>query len=263
MEFSQHGHAGELTAYRWHNGDEPTWIAVLVHGYGEHLGRYQWVAGRLAEHGAAVYGVDHQGHGKSSGDRAVIDDFDAVVGDVRSLVQTARAEHPGLPVVLIGHSMGGMIAARYLQLHPDDIAAAALTGPVLGSWPVLDQLRGVDDIPDLPIDPDTLSRDPEIGRAYAEDPLVYHGPFKRPMLDALQTSLDRINDGGRLRVPTIWLHGADDQLVPIEATRAGWEQIAPDDSESRTYPDARHEILNETNRDEVLADLLAFTDAHR
>src|SRR5690625_7359025 len=89
------------------------WIAVLCHGYGEHIGRYDWVARTLNEAGAAVYGADHAGHGRSAGPRVLIADFEPVVEDLHRVVEYARTRHPGLPTLLIGHSMGGMIAARY------------------------------------------------------------------------------------------------------------------------------------------------------
>jgi alpha-beta hydrolase superfamily lysophospholipase len=126
---------------------------------------------------------------------------------------------------------------------------------------VLPELLAHEQIPDAPIDPDTLSRDPAVGKAYAEDPLVWHGPFKRPTLEGLSRALETITAAGRLgAVPTLWLHGEDDLLVPIEATRTGVERLKGSDFREKTYPGARHEILNETNAEEVLADVTAFVD---
>ncbi|WP_338749273.1 alpha/beta hydrolase [Janibacter alittae] len=251
------GHAGLLIGSRWSPPADPTWVAVIAHGYGEHIGRYQWVADRLTSDGAVVYAHDHVGHGRSAGERVLIEDFEPVVDDLHLLVQRAHEENPGLPLVLIGHSMGGMIAARYTQRHADCLAATVLSGPVLGSWEPT-ALADLDEIPPTPIDPTTLSRDETVGSDYQVDELVWHGDFKRPTLHALRSALDAITEGGRLTVPTIWLHGADDQLVPIGPSRAGWEQIAPEGAPAKAYPGARHEIFNETNREEVLDDVLAF-----
>ncbi len=251
------GHDGLLIGSMWSPPGEPTWVAVLVHGYGEHVGRYAWVADRLTADGAVVYAHDHIGHGRSEGERVLVEDFEPVVDDLHLLVLRAREENPGLPVVLIAHSMGGMIGARYTQRHPEELTATVLSGPVLGSWEPT-RLADLDEIPPTPIDPSALSRDEEVGEAYEQDELVWHGDFKRPTLKALAAELDTISAGGRLTVPTIWLHGEDDTVVPIGPTREGWEQIAAKDSSSRTYPGARHEIFNETNRDEVLGDVLAF-----
>ena len=255
------GHAGLLIGSRWSPPGDPTWVAVLVHGYGEHIGRYQWVADQLTADGAVVYGHDHVGHGRSEGERVLIEDFTDVVDDLDLLVRRAREENADLPVVLIGHSMGGMIAARYTQRHGDQLTATVLSGPVLGSWAPT-ELAHLDEIPSTPIDPSTLSRDESVGAAYEQDELVWHGDFKRPTLLALEEYLQTIDQARRLGVPALWLHGADDQLVPIEPTQEGWWRIAAPDSESRTYPGARHEIFNETNREEVIADVLAFVHRH-
>jgi alpha-beta hydrolase superfamily lysophospholipase len=261
-EFEIDGHAGRLVARRWEATD-PTYVVLLCHGYGEHVGRYEHVATRFAEDGAAVYAVDHLGHGRSDGERVLIEDFEGVVDDVRRLDHAARAEHPLLPVVLVGHSMGGMIGARYAQRFGADLACVVLSGPVIGRWDAVTALLAAEEIPDVPIDPDTLSRDPSVGRAYVADPLVWHGAFKRPTLEALQAMIDAINSGGAVEAtPVLWLHGEDDQLVPIEASRQGWAAIAGARCEQKSYPGARHEIFNETNQDEVLADALAFIHRH-
>lgn len=262
IDIETDGHAGFLLGSMWTPPGEPTWVAVLVHGYGEHIGRYQWVADRLTADGAVVYGHDHPGHGRSLGDRVLVEDFERLVDDVDVLVRRAHEEHPDLPVVLVGHSMGGMIAARYVQRHPDLLTAAVLSAPVLGSWPPVTDLLAAETIPQDPIDPSTLSREEDVGEAYARDELVWHRGFKRPTLEAFVTMLESINDGGHVTVPTIWLHGEGDPLVPMTSTREGWERIRAADSEQKSYPGARHEIFNETNREEVLDDVLTFVHAH-
>jgi len=261
-EFGIDGHAGHLVARRW-EAAAPTYVALLCHGYGEHIGRYEEVASRLAGDGAAVYGIDHVGHGRSDGDRVLVEDFEGVVDDVRRLERTARAENPDLPVVLIGHSMGGMIGARYAQRYGADLACVVLSGPVIGRWDAVTALLAAEEIPDAPIDPATLSRDAAVGRAYVDDPLVWHGPFKRPTLEALQSCIDTISAAGPIdTTPVLWLHGEDDQLVPMAASREGWQRIAGPGAEQKSYPGARHEIFNETNRSEVLDDVLTFVHAH-
>lgn len=262
VAFTLDGHAGALAARTW-VGEAPSYVALLCHGYGEHCGRYEYVAARLVADGAAVYAVDHIGHGLSDGERVLIDDFEKVVDDFRLLDLTARREHPDLPVVLVGHSMGGMIAARYAQRYGSELAAVVLSGPVLGRWAAVDALLTAEEIPDTPIDPSTLSRDPEVGRAYVADPLVWHGPFKRTTVQALKTCIDTITAAGAVDdVPMLWLHGEDDRLVPLDGTATGWSSLAGRGASSKTYPEARHEIFNETNRDEVLGDVVDFVGAH-
>jgi alpha-beta hydrolase superfamily lysophospholipase len=259
-ESSFQGTRGAIVVRSWPN-DAARYGALLAHGYGEHIGRYARVAGVLVGHGAVVYGPDHAGHGRSAGERALVTDFDDIVADLHTVEEQARAAHPGLPVVLIGHSMGGMIAARYAQRHGAGLAALVLSAPVLGPWVAIKALLDLEEIPDIPIDVRTLSRDPEVGKVYDADPLVWHGPFKRPTVEAFDRALAAIADGGRLgALPTLWLHGTGDQLVPLADTRIGIERIRGDDFTEVRYPDARHEIFNEINKDEVLAAVTAFVD---
>lgn len=262
QEWTYDGHAGELTARTWAaSGGPARYVALLCHGYGEHIGRYTHVADALVRHGAVVHGVDHVGHGRSAGERVLVADYEQVVADFHALAERARERDPGLPTVLIGHSMGGMIAARYAQRYGGELAALVLSGPVLGRWDAASGLLAHDEIPDTPIDPDTLSRDPAVGRAYADDPLVWHGRFQRTTLEALVACLDRIRADGALGdLPTLWVHGDDDRLVPIDGTREGIAALRGPVFEERIYPGARHEVFNETNKDEVLAEVTAFVD---
>jgi alpha-beta hydrolase superfamily lysophospholipase len=243
--------------------DDPRRIVVLVHGYGEHIGRYEHVASALGERGAVVWGHDHLGHGRSEGDRVLVTDFEVLVDDLHRVVTEAREADPGLPVVMVAHSMGAMIALRYVERHPDDLAGLVASGPVLGAPALMGQLLALDEIPDVPIDPAVLSRDETVGQAYADDPLVWHGPFKRPTVVALTVFLLAIAlDARFIATPILWLHGADDQLILAEETRRGVEALraAGANIEELIYPRARHEIFNETNRDEVLADAAAFVE---
>ncbi|WP_394216733.1 alpha/beta fold hydrolase [Brachybacterium vulturis] len=259
-DFTLHGHAGALVGRAWTIPD-PHWVAVIAHGYGEHVGRYEWVAGRLNDADAAVYAADHVGHGRSGGVRVLISDVEPVVEDLHHVVQHAAAENPGRPVVLIGHSMGGLIAARYTQLHADRLLATVLSGPVLGSWATVDSLLALDEIPSTPIDPATLSRDPAVGEAYAADPLVWHGDFARPTLEALREAMGSITaDGSIGEHPMLYLHGEDDRLVPLPASWHGLLELRGPRTFTKTYPGARHEIFNESNRDEVLADVIGFVE---
>ncbi|MBZ6227714.1 alpha/beta hydrolase [Streptomyces olivaceus] len=254
------GTRGRVTAREWPAG-RPRYAALLVHGYGEHIGRYEEVAGVLTAHGAAVYGVDHTGHGRSDGERVLIEDFEDVVTDVQAVAELARAARPGLPFVVVGHSMGGLIAARHAQRHPEGLTALVLSGPVIGDWELPRRLLALEEIPDIPISPASLSRDPAVGAAYAADPLVWHGPMKRPTLEAFVRTLDTVARGGGVGgLPLLWVHGEDDRLVPLSGSRPGVESLSGGDLTVRTYPGARHEIFNETNRAEVFADVTGFLD---
>jgi alpha-beta hydrolase superfamily lysophospholipase len=239
---------------------EPRCIVLIAHGYGEHAGRYEHVAQRLVDDlAAAVYAPDHRGHGRTDGATGLVEDGEAITADLHDVADAARAEHPSLPVALIGHSMGGLIAARYAQRFGGELSALVLSSPVIGSNPAFEQLLAMDPIPEIPIDPAVLSRDPAVGEAYAADELVYHGPFQRTTLEQMFAGVARVGEDGTFEdLPTLWIHGSDDQLVPLEITRPAIEHVRGSNLQERVYEGGRHELFNETNRDEVLDDVVAF-----
>ncbi|MGW0185990.1 alpha/beta hydrolase [Streptomyces sp. NPDC003362] len=258
------GTRGAITVREWAH-PRPRYTALLVHGYGEHGGRYTETAGVLAEHGAAVFAPDHAGHGGSAGERVLIEDFEDVVADVRRVAERARAAYPGVPTVMVGHSMGGLISARYAQRYGGDLAALVLSGPVIGTWETPARLLAHDaahgEIPDIPISPAALSRDPRVQAAYAADPLVWHGPMKRPTLRAFVRTLQDVAEGGDVGpLPLLWLHGDDDRLVPLAGSRTGVERLSGGALTERIFPGARHEVFHETNKAEAFAEVTAFLD---
>jgi alpha-beta hydrolase superfamily lysophospholipase len=259
-DISIDGARGTIFVRRWETTD-PQRIVILAHGYGEHSGRYEHVARRLAVDGAVVYAPDHHGHGRSDGERGLVDDMDRLVDDLGAVADLVHEQHPGLPTALLGHSLGGIIATRFVQRGNHGLTALVLSGPVIGGNPAFEGLLAMDPIPDLPIDPGMLSRDPEVGEAYANDPLVYHGPLTRPTLESIFAAVDAIASGPTLgTLPTLWIHGEEDPLAPLGPTREAIERIRGDQLEEHIYPGARHEILNETNREEVLDEVASFLD---
>ncbi|TQJ57022.1 alpha/beta hydrolase [Streptomyces sp. SLBN-115] len=254
------GTRGTIVVHEW-SPARPRRIVLVVHGYGEHAGRYGELADVLTAHGAAVFAPDHMGHGRSAGERVVIEDFEDVVTDVHAAARLARAAHPDLPLIVLGHSMGGLIAARYAQRYGGTLAALVLSGPVIGGWELPGRLLAHEQIPDLPVSPAALSRDPAVGAAYAADELVWHGPMKRPTLEAFVRTLETVAEGGDTGpLPLLWLHGDDDRLVPLPGSRTGVERLSGGALTERIYPGARHEVFHETNRAEVFADVTRFLD---
>ncbi|MGI8558384.1 MAG: lysophospholipase [Solirubrobacteraceae bacterium] len=251
------GACGTIQVYTW-SAPEPSYLAVIAHGYGEHARRYDHVAAALVADGAAVVALDHHGHGRSEGERASVHDPQDFTRDLDALIEHVRAEHPGLALVLIGHSMGGLIATRYAQQHSGKLAALVLSGPVIGGNPAFEQLLAMDPIPEVPIDPATLSRDPSVGVVYAADELVYHGPFRRETLEALGSAVEQVAAGPRIELPTLWIHGELDALAPLDATRPAADALRTGSWEEKVYPGAMHEIFNETNRNEVIGDVIRF-----
>jgi alpha-beta hydrolase superfamily lysophospholipase len=258
-EWTYHGLRGRLVARTWIGSQVPTHIVVIAHGYGEHIGRYEAVADALVRNGVVVYAVDHIGHGKSEGERVFVENFEDLVTDLHTLDEAARKEQPGLPVVLLGHSMGGLIASRYAQRYGDTLAVLVLSSPAIGSWSAASALLAMKELPDVPLDVTTLSRDPAVGERYAADPLVWHGPFKRTTIASMQRAIEEVNKGPSVGdLPLLWIHGEDDQLVPLEGTRPGIEHLRGARYVERLYPGGRHELFNETNANEVIAGVTEF-----
>src|SRR5215207_4204362 len=238
--------------------DDPARLVVLVHGYGEHIGRYEHVAAALNARGSAVVGPDHIGHGRSPGEPALVEDFELLVDDLRAVVQDARGD---LPVVMVGHSMGGLIATRYAQRHREDLAGLVLSGPAIGLGPVFEAWLGAPELPSDPIDVAVLSRDAAVGEAYAADPLVYHGGWKRPTLEAFAAADTAIAEGrGFGDLPLLYVHGAEDQLVPMQLARPVVERLAGPDSELHVLDGARHEVFNEFGKEETIDLVASFAE---
>jgi alpha-beta hydrolase superfamily lysophospholipase len=253
------GSEGQIFYRRWEPVEEPKRIVQIVHGYAEHGGRYSHVAEVLARDGAVVYADDHIGHGRSDGERAVMGNFDHAVGDLHTLTAIAVGEHPGIPVVLVGHSMGGLLSGRYAQKWPDEVAGVAFCGAVIGDWQWARDALAEPELPFVLFDADAISRDPEAGASYAADPLVYHGQYKRPLLVAEVAALDAFaTDIDRLTAPVLLLHGTADPFVPYERSLQAVRDMATEDLTVHLYEGGRHEVLNEINSEEVIGDLAAW-----
>jgi alpha-beta hydrolase superfamily lysophospholipase len=248
---------GRVQVRRW-PADEAARLIVLVHGYAEHIGRYEHVAQALVTRGSLVVGPDHVGHGRSAGERAVVEDFESVVDDLHAVVQATRDD---LPVVMVGHSMGGLIAIRYAQGHREDLAGLVLSAPAVGLAPVVEGWLAAPELPSDPIDGAVLSRDPAVREAYAADPLVYHGGWKRPYLEAFVDADRAIAQGPDFGdLPLLYVHGADDQLVPVDLARPVIEHLAGPNSEMHTLDGARHELFNDFDKEQIIAMVATFAE---
>ena len=244
---------------------DPRAVVVLVHGFGEHSDRYDWVAGQLTDEGYAVYASDHRGHGRSQGARALVD-VDAVVADVDRLVDEASGAHPDLPVAMLGHSLGGMLAIRYALAHQRRLRALVLSGPLAAldaPPPALALARGIARFaPTLGVsslDARLVSRDPAVVAAYREDPLVHHGRIPAGTVAQMARTIARFPDVvGRVTVPTLIVYGTADGLCPPSGAIMLAERFGSVDLTIRAYEGLYHEVLNEPERDTVMGDVLRW-----
>src|SRR5215472_1301506 len=268
----------QIAAYRWDPAGEPRAAVQLSHGMGEHARRYEHVARALNDAGFVVYAQDHRGHGASADPEALGDlgtgSWAGLVDDIGLLSAHIRAEHPGPPLVLLGHSMGSFAVQQYLFDH-----SAGVDGVVLTGTAAIDLLEGALDL-DQPIDLsafnapfqpartdyDWLSRDEAIVDAYVADPLCGFG-IDTESAKGMFVGARRLADPeqvGRMRkdLPVYIAVGEVDPvnggLTLLTPLTDRYKAAGLTDVTVRTYPEARHEILNETNNAEVIGELTAW-----
>ncbi len=259
-----HDRDGRLSSdqlyYRVWDAPDARADVLVSHGYAEHGGRYDHVARSLNEVGATVWAVDHRGHGRSAGERGDFGDWESVVADFDLLVDVAAAEGGGRPRFLVGHSLGGAIAIAYTEAHQDRLTGLSLSAPAIIFPPEIVALADLDEIPVLPL-ADAVSTDPEVVRAYKEDPLVYQGPPAKATLQnfgGVQKLIDRLPE---ITIPVQVMHGSGDLLVTPAAFKTVVAGISSDDVVARLWPGLFHEIFNEPTGGAVVGALLGWISA--
>ena len=264
--------AGGLEIYwrEWLPDGDADAVVVIAHGAGEHSGRYTHVAQRLVDEGYAVFAIEHRGHGRSQGARALIDRIGNAVSDLDRLVVSAGDSHPGAPLFLLGHSMGGTIALSYALAHQQRLAGLVLSGPLAALEAVPAPMRMTartlsvlaPRTPLVAIDSSLVSRDPAVVDAYRTDPLVHHGKLPARTVVELADAIESFPGAvGAITVPTLIMYGTDDGLCPPHGSVMVSERIGSPDKTLKAYPGLYHEILNEPERDQVLDDLCAWLSA--
>jgi len=267
---------GERYQRSW-RPSEPSRVMVLVHGYAEHTGRYDEMAMYFAERGFAVYAYDQAGHGRTAGARGHVDRFDRLVDELARFIELVRLDHPGMPLTLVGHSMGGLVVAATAAFRQPQVDQIVLSGALLQLGGEGGGLRqsislGVARVistfaPRVALatglDMQGLSRDPEVIRRYSEDPLVKDRMSVRfaagmsSMISAVRGAADRIER------PILILHGGADPISPPAGSRylhAGLTDEIAKKSELQIYPELRHEIFQEPEREQVWLDMLRWLE---
>lgn len=243
---------GERLVRWWEPEREPVANLVIVHGYAEHSGRYERVGGLLAAEGIAPWAIDLRGHGRSSGERASVEDLDHLLDDTRRVLERARAARPALPAMLLGHSMGGLVATAFALRFPGELAGLVLSGPAVGDPSAIEPLLDLEPLPDVVLSSELLARDPRVGEDYDRDPLNYRGPFRRETLRSLVAGAHAVRARfAELELPLLLLHGGDDALIEPAASRDLHAGAASPDKELAIYPGLRHEVLNEPEGPEI------------
>ena len=259
-----------IFAQSWLPGGDPRDHVVILHGYAEHSGRYADVAAFLNAEGFAVHALDHHGHGRSEGDRAVIERFAQADDDISTLIERTCADSGQNTVKLIGHSMGGSLALNYALGHPQRLSGLVLSGPVIGGG--LPRLQGwlirllsavSPRLGTVALDGAAVSRDPAVVADYKADPLVYRGKIPARTADEMFKAIagypPRV---AGLQVPCLLMHGEADRLVPAAGAAPVFDAIGSPDKTVRIWPGLYHEIFNEPEREAVLRLTADWLHAH-
>lgn len=266
------GARGHTIYYQYWTPEEASRaVLVLVHGAGEHSGRYAGFAGQCCAAGVAVAALDHIGHGKSDGRYGHMERFQDYLDTLALFQKRVAQDFTGIPQVLLGHSMGGLIGASYLLEHQDQFMACALSGPAIKTElePGLVQTtlirllsRFAPTLGVMQLDAGGVSRDPAVVKAYCDDPMVNHGKMSARFVSELFNAMRRVQDGaGRITLPLLILHGAADAMTAPAGSQFLHDTVSSEDKTLKLYPALYHEIFNEPEKEQVIGDLLAWIEA--
>ncbi len=252
--------------------DTPKAVVVISHGYAEHSSRYQHFASYLVENGFAVYALDHRGHGRSEGERANVKVFSEYVSDLGKFITTLREKHPSLKRFLLGHSMGGAIAAQFALEQPNVLEGLLLSSPYLiNAVSVPAPLMAVSGfvskvlpgLPTIKLDSKDISRDPDIVKTYDTDPLNYRGGtkarFGSELLGAGKYVLSR---AGAIKLPVLIMIGSSDRIALPEGGKQLFNGVGSSDKTLKSYDSFYHEILNEIGKEQVYKDVVEWLQNH-
>jgi acylglycerol lipase len=267
-EGNYEGSDGRSLFYRFRVPPRSTGIVLLLHGYAEHSGLYEWVMERLAESGIAVYAPDHRGFGRSArpGALADLESLEAAIEDIARLLAVVRGALPSAPLFLLGHSMGGMMALLFALRRPEGLAGLVTSGAAVEIpeyiSPLLLRVSGLLSrlLPRLPVQPfdhTLVSRDPQVIRAMEEDPLYYKGKLRARTGYQQLLGIREVTAGlSRLRLPLLLLHGGEDRTISPKASERIFQAASSPDKTLKILPGLLHRILAEPEKDQVLAMIL-------
>ena len=248
----------------------PRAVVVIVHGFNSHSGHYLWVGEQFAKNGLAAYALDLRGRGLSEGDRYHVDTIDEYLDDVDKLVEQAKADHPGLQIFLLGHSAGGVISCVYSLDHQ-----AKLSGLICESFAhqlpapeiALAVVRGLSHIvPNahvLKLDNNGFSRDPKVVEALNNDPHVANEVQPTETIAAMLRGDERLKKGGfsRITIPVFILHGTEDKVTKPSGSQEFYDQSGSADKTLKLYEGHYHDLLNDIDKEVVMADIQQWIDA--
>ncbi len=262
--------ADGLTLYtqHWTPSTSPKALVLLVHGYGEHCGRYSHVADTIARQKASVYAYDQRGHGRSEGPSAYVDRFEQYCDDLDNFYHYVRRQTPEVPLFLFGHSMGGLVALLYVLNRRPSLRGLLLSAPAISVnpdiAPILRRMARVvgwlfPTLPTVRSPEDSISRDPDVVEDAENDPLNYHGRIPaRTGAELIRAGEEAQQRLAELQVPFLVFHGTADRLTPPSWSKRLYAEAQAEDKTLHLYEGLYHETFNEPEQEQVLEDLGAW-----
>lgn len=243
---------------------------LLVHGYDEHSGRYGYFAEHCVKHGFAVHSLDHWGHGKSFGTNGFIPDFSVYHDGLDALIEQMSPEQRARPLILVGHSLGGLIGATYLLKNQSRFAGAVLSGPAIKAAEEPSSfMKSISKVLSttlpkmgvLALDASGISRDPKVVDDYLADPLVSGTKISARLAAEMMGNMELVqSQAAKITLPILLLHGEKDRLTAPEGSVFLNEHVGSEEKTLKIYPKLFHEIFNEPEKDAVLTDMTDWID---
>jgi alpha-beta hydrolase superfamily lysophospholipase len=261
---------GSMYYQYWKVGGTPRAVILVVHGASEHSGRYQHFAEHFVQSGYAVAAFDNIGHGRSDGARGHVRRFSDYVDTLDIFQQQVAMDFPGVPQILLGHSMGGLISTLYLLTNQQRFAGCVLSGPAIKTelepptlqwWLIRSLSLLLPRLGVLQLDASGVSRDPAEVERYVNDPLNYSGKLSAREVSELFKSMNYAQQNvSAISLPMLLLHGGADVMASPEGSRFLDEHIASKDKTLQIYPGLFHEIFNEPEKEQVFGDIDTWLD---
>ena len=261
------GKGGLNIAYKsWPSVGTQRGVLVIVPGFNSHSGYYGWVAAKVAEAGLAVYAVDLRGRGKSDGERFYVESFSDYASDAGGLVTLAKAANPGLPVYLLGHSAGGVVACTYALDHQaelDGLICESFAFQVPAPDFAIAALKGLSHLAPhahvLKLANKDFSRDPKVVAAMDADPLIAHETQPTRTVAEMSRADDRLKQSfGKITIPVLILHGTEDKATRPAGSQFFYDHAGAKDKTLELYEGHVHDLLNDLGKEQVLADITGW-----
>ena len=260
----------EIFTREWQPAGEPRGVVVISHGLNAHSGQYGWVAQQFTSHGLAVHALDHRGHGRSEGERFFVKKFADWTNDLATFIDIVKTRQPGLPVFLLGHSAGGVIACGYALEHQDEIAglicedfAYQIPAPEVA----LAIVKGVSYVAPhahvLKLKNEDFSRDPAVVAALNADPLIANESQPSETVAELVRADQLLKKSfPQITLPLLILHGTADKVTKPSGSAEFYERAGASDKTLKLYEGHFHDLLADLGKEQVMADIQAWIDAH-